>query len=237
MLRNGGNARLVFALVCLMIALIYKVGISGGNYTNSNQSISSGASQKTTESSASGGQTSDTSSICAIASCNENRISEEGHYCRLHTCEKVDCYNKRYENGTIYCDSHASEYLIENGYKGCSKTGCYRRRDEEDWYCSEHSCKVKGCMISVSVADGEEYCILHDKSSATSSSTNTSTDTGSSTNKSTSSGKKNSSSSSKKSSASYKDQEYDDPEDFYYDNYDDFEDYDEAEEYWIDNYE
>jgi hypothetical protein len=32
-------------------------------------------------------------------------------------------------------------------------------------------------------------------------------------------------------------QDYDDPEDFYYDNYDDFDGYEDAEDYWDDNHE
>jgi hypothetical protein len=89
-------------------------------------------------------------------------------------------------------------------------------------------CSRSGCTNQK--ASGSRYCYTHSYKSSTYS-------TSRKTAGSYTSSRKNSSSSSKTYSDPYDVQDYDDPEDFYYDNYDDFDGYEDAEDYWDENHE
>lgn len=239
MSKKSGNGLSGVIAVCCIIAVVYLIDVSGqcsqfgctnrkvdGRkycYTHSHKSSTYSTSQKKTESDTSSSKTSE-SSTCSVSGCSNSRLSGS-RYCKNHTCQKQGCNSLRNENGTIYCNLHAAAYVRQQGYRTCLKSECYRRKSSESAYCSEHTCKNKDCTNSVS--EGSRYCSTHSQTSSS----------GSSTYKRKSSVNNSSSSISKKSSDPYNAQNYNDPEDFYYDYYDDFYEYDDAEEYWNENHE
>ena len=96
--------------------------------------------------------------ICTLSGCDSTCTSSSS-YCRLHTCQKDGCHKLRNNNGTIYCNTHAQQYVNSQGYSPCSASGCYRRPTGESSYCSEHKCDKSGCNSKA--ASGSEYCSNH----------------------------------------------------------------------------
>ncbi len=170
---------------------------------------------------------------CASPGCTYDAISHS-KYCRLHTCETQDCYNYR-NNGTVYCDKHAAEWLKKSGKKACIVSGCYASQLKDCNYCSKHKCDQKDCKAKA--LDGSRYCKTHDPSNKAKTTT---TKKSSST---TTTKKKTTSSSSKKKYDPYDVYNYKSAQDFADDKYEEFYDYedyyddedeayDAAEDYW-----
>lgn len=169
--------------------------------------------KSTERSSTSSYHSSTSSNICEQSDCTNKRISGS-RYCGDHTCRKDGCTNLRYNNGTVYCDTHAAIYASEQGYSVCSKSGCYRKRSSHGLYCDTHSCRKKDCYNIV--ADGSNYCSSH--TNHTTSTPNTSSSKGTSRQEYTD---------------PYEADKYTDSEDFYEDHYDDFDGFEDAEDYWL----
>lgn len=82
-------------------------------------------------------------------------------FAKSDTCGKSGCINKKDSNGTIYCNFHAAQYVREQGYKACCASGCYRRRQSDGFYCSQHTCEKKDCDNKATSSDGK-YCSSHE---------------------------------------------------------------------------
>ena len=171
---------------------------------------------------------------CAVAGCGRTAISHSS-YCSVHTCCKPDCYKLR-NNGTVYCDAHAREWLRESGQTACSISGCYAPAKSGSSYCSKHECEERGCH-SIKV-DGTKYCSKHNPSNKSGSSRGSSTSGSRTTSRSS-----NSRSTSSRKYDPYNVYSYSSAQDFaddkyeeFYDYEDDYEDedeaYDAAEDYW-----
>ena len=134
-------------------------------------------------------------------------------------CGKSGCYRDNDTNGTIYCNTHAAQYVREQGYKACLSSSCYKRRLKNSSYCSSHTCRTTGCYSKVTSSNGK-YCTSHDPSNKKKTTTTTM--------KYTSTSKKTTSSSTSKNKSTW--ESYDDG---YNDVYDD-DDYD-WDRYWSDS--
>ena len=181
---------------------------------------------------------------CSYPDCD--RSVDSGSYCRLHKCSHEGCSSAKGNNGTIYCDTHAAEYVRKQGYTPCLASGCYRKTSKDHSYCSYHECKKSDCTKKK--VTGSDYCSSHQPISKAT--------TGSSTKSATSSKSSTSSSASRKSSSSTGTTNKYDPYDVYsyssaqsfaddkyeefFDYEDDYEDedeaYDAAEDYWYDHH-
>ena len=170
---------------------------------------------------------------CALSGCDSN-CSSGSSYCRLHTCQKENCHKLRNNNGTIYCDTHAQQYVNSQDYTPCAVSGCYRRQTSGSSYCYEHKCNKSDC--SSKAASGSEYCTSHKAKPANKKTTTYKKTTTSKTTKSKSTQKKY-------KYDSYDVNEYDDPDDFADEWAEEFGDgnfddgYDDAYDYWEDEYE
>ncbi len=174
----------------------------------------------------------DAKSTCAASGCSRDACTG-GRYCRMHTCEHDGCYSYNDRNGTIYCNTHAAEYVRKAGYTPCSVSGCYDRRRSGSSYCSTHECKKSDCHNKK--ASGSDYCSTHNPSNrSSSSSSNTSRRSSASSSRSSSFGKKYDQYDvySYSNAQSFADDKYEE----FYDYEDDYEDedeaYDAAEDYW-----
>lgn len=176
---------------------------------------------------------------CAHEGCD--RGVDSGSYCRLHKCGKSGCNREKGGNGTIYCNSHASEYVSKEGYTTCSVSGCMKEATRGS-YCSSHACMRGGCNNKR--VDGSNLCSTHGSKGTTSKSSSKTT-----TQKSTSSysSKKRNSKSTTKKYDQYDVYNYKSAQDFaddkyeeFYDYEDDYDDedeaYDAAEDYWNDHH-
>ncbi|MCR5501922.1 MAG: hypothetical protein K6F53_02845 [Lachnospiraceae bacterium] len=97
--------------------------------------------------------------VCACAGCEYEAV-DHSLYCSIHTCQKPDCNSFR-NNGTVYCDYHAREWLCKSGKTACAVVDCYCPASGNSSYCSTHKCKEKHCRSKK--AEGSDYCITHDK--------------------------------------------------------------------------
>ena len=165
--------------------------------------------------------------ICALSDCDSTCASGSS-YCRLHTCQKDGCHQLRNNNGTVYCNTHAQQYVDSQDYTPCFASGCYRRPTGKSSYCSEHKCDKSGCNSKA--ASGSEYCSSHKPKPATKKTTTYSKPTNKKTNQ--------------KSYRydAYDVDEFDDPDDFADEWAEEFGDgnfddgYDDAYDYWEDEY-
>lgn len=158
---------------------------------------------------------------CLIEGCERSPGSSYS-YCRLHRCREDGCNTYKGQNGTIYCDDHAKIFLREQGERKCLATDCYRSQGEIGLYCYYHECAENDCLSAK--VDDTDYCEEHQIKKKTvympieEPSKEPQAD---------------------EEEPEYPDDPYDvyeysDPEDFYYDNSEDFDGYDDAETYYDD---
>lgn len=136
--------------------------------------------------------------VCAFAGCEYEAV-DHSLYCSIHTCQKPDCNSFR-NNGTVYCDYHAREWLSKSGKTACAVVDCYCPASGNSSYCSTHKCKEKDCHSKK--AEGSDYCITHDKEKNKEKSTTKSSVTGTTKSASKSSATGTTKSTSKSSSTS-----------------------------------
>ena len=106
---------------------------------------------------------------CAHEGCD--RGVDSGSYCRIHKCGKSGCNREKGNNGTIYCSSHASEYVAKEGYTTCSVSGCMKKATR-GIYCSSHACMKGGCNNKR--VEGSNLCAAHGSNGTTSKSNSSS---------------------------------------------------------------
>lgn len=102
---------------------------------------------------------------CSYPDCD--RSVGSATYCNNHKCGHDGCSSAIGGNGTIYCNTHAAEYVRKKGYTPCADSGCYEKPSKGHTYCSKHECKESDCKkkkesgCSKERKSSSSYCFDH----------------------------------------------------------------------------